>query len=103
MSGCVSVDTMNENRDKEIAKIGAFSCKVCKLYNGQECFQSLDEDFVFDLRLSVASLTEYEKDLILLRKRNCHFQNSKLTSKENPTGTSTSKDGTLSEWLKNLL
>lgn len=81
MSSCeaVSVGTVNENRDDEVAKIRAFSCKGCKFNNGQECFKSFDEDFVYDFRLSMASLTEYEKDLILLGKISCHFQNEKFT------------------------
>lgn len=68
MSSCeaVSAGTIHENRDNEITKIRAFSCKGSKLNNGQECFTSFDEDFVFDFRLSMASLTEFEKDLILL-------------------------------------
>lgn len=81
MSSCeaVSVGTVNENRDDEIRKIREFSCNGCKLNNGEPCFKSFNEDFVHDLRLSMASLTEYEKDLVLLGKISCHFQNSDFT------------------------
>ena len=91
MSSCeaVSVGTVNENRDDEIRKIREFSCNGCKLNNGELCFKSFNEDFVHDLRLSMASLKEYEKDLVLLGKISCHFQNSNFTrcSKKKHSGS----------------
>ena len=97
MSSCeaVSVGTVNENRGDEIRKKREFSCNRCKLNNGELCFKSFNEDFVHDLRLSVASLTEYEKDLVLLGKISCHLQNSNLTrcsKKKNTAEASASED-----------
>lgn len=81
MSSCeaVCVGTVSSDRDDELAKIRAFCCKGCKLNDGEPCFLSFDEDFVYEIRLSMASLTEYEKDLVLLGKLSCHFHNSKMT------------------------
>ncbi len=75
----VCVGTVSSDRDDELTKIRAFCCKGCKLNNEEPCFLSFDEDFVYDIHLSMASLCEYEKDLVLLGKLSCHFHNSKKT------------------------
>lgn len=75
----VCVVNVSGDRDEEISKIRAFRCS-CKYHNGASCFLSFDEETVYDLRMSMASLTEYEKDLVLLGKISCHINNNKITS-----------------------
>lgn len=76
----VCVEAVSREREEELAKIRAYRCPRCKLHNGASCILSFDEDAVYDLRMSMASLTDYEKDLVLLGKISCHMNNSNMTS-----------------------
>ncbi|XP_030607805.1 uncharacterized protein LOC115795833 isoform X2 [Archocentrus centrarchus] len=62
-----------------LKKIRDFVCKGCRLYNGGSCIRSFEEEFILGLRVNMSSLSDFEKDLILLGKISCHFQNTKLT------------------------
>ncbi|KAK6167396.1 hypothetical protein SNE40_021432 [Patella caerulea] len=75
----VNNTALSDVKDHEMSKIELYSCKNCKLNNGEPCFKLFSKDFVYELRMNMSSLSDFEKDLILLGKISCVFRNDPYT------------------------
>lgn len=83
-----SVDVVDdEDSAAEQRKVREFRCvnksskSSCHLHDDNPCFSGFTEEFVLEFRISMSSLLDYEKDLIILGKMSSTIHNAKMTEK----------------------
>ncbi|XP_034779473.2 uncharacterized protein LOC117405962 [Acipenser ruthenus] len=86
MENHVADIVIDNNTRTELQKIHNYSCVnksskySCKLNDGKPCVKVFSDEYILDLRTSMGSLPDYEKDLILLGKISATISNDKLTT-----------------------